>query len=374
MKIALIGNYAPDRQESMLRYAGLLASGLAEAGHDVTLAAPRAVLNRRSRPAAGVWKWIGYLDKYGVGLTDFRGATRAADVVHICDHSNAPYVPQRPTRPFVVTCHDLLAVRGALGENTDCPASFAGRLLQRSILRGLGRAHAVACVSAATMRDAQRLLDGRADRLLVAPNALSYPYRRLAPDIVRRRLAAVAALRSGEPYVLHVGSNLRRKNRECVIRAIAHVAPEWHGRAVFAGHALTADLRSLAAELAVDDRLVEVAAPENELLEALYNGALALLFPSRFEGFGWPIAEAQASGCAVICSDREPLPDVAGGAAILCDADDHAAFGRAVLELARNPRQRDELAECGTANAARYGRSAMIGRFVALYESLVART
>lgn len=370
MNIALIGSYAPDRQESMLRYTELLAGGLAEAGHRVTVAVPRQVLNRRGRPASGAWKWVGYLDKYCVGLADFATATRDADVVHICDHANATYVPRKPARPYVVTCHDLLAVRGALGESTDCPASFTGRILQRSILRGLRRAHAVACVSGATLTDARRLLDGYRGQLVVAPNALNYGYRRLPPEVVRRRLSTVDTLRDGEAYVLHVGSNLRRKNRECALRALADVAPAWPGKLAFAGLPLTDELRGLAQRLGVSERIVEIAKPDNELLEALYNGALALLFPSRFEGFGWPIVEAQACGCPVICSDREPLPEVAGEAAIMCDADDHAAFGRAIAELAASSTKRDELAARGLRNAARYGTASMIGRFLALYERL----
>ena len=60
--------------------------------------------------------------------------------------------------PVLVTCHDLLAVRGGLGEQTDTPASVTGKVLQRWILRGLRAADAVACDSEATMADAERLV------------------------------------------------------------------------------------------------------------------------------------------------------------------------------------------------------------------------
>lgn len=354
----------------MLRYADMMREGLLEAGHDVTLATPRQVLNASGRPAAGIWKWVGYLDKFVLSSADLRRAERDADVVHVCDHSNAMYVPGTPRRPYVVTCHDLLAVRGALGEDTDCPASFAGRQLQRFILNGLRRANAVACVSRATLRDAQRLLVNYAGKLVVTPNSLNYAYRMLPPEMTRERLGVVRDLHDGESYVLVVGSNLRRKNRETALRAVAHIAASWKGRIVFAGHPLNAELRSLAARLGVLERAVEVPNPSNELLEALYNGALALLFPSRHEGFGWPIIEAQACGCPVICSDVEPLPEVAGSGAVLCKPDDHAAFGRAALEMANNAEHRAGLSQAGLANASAYGRTQMIGRFVALYEQV----
>lgn len=368
MKVLLIGNYAPDRQESMLRYAALLRDGLVEAGHDVTLAAPGALLNYSSRPASGVWKWIGYLDKFVLGSRALASAAQHADVVHVCDHSNAVYVPLRSSRPYVVTCHDMLAVRGALGEETDCPAGFTGRQLQRRILGGLRRAHAVACVSAATLRDAQRLLGDYAGKLVVAPNSLNYPYLRRDAQATRKRLALTPGLSDGAPYVLNVGSNLRRKNREAAVRAVAGIAGSWNGKLVFAGQPLSPELRQLAMQLGIGSRLVDVVKPDNELLEALYSGAQALLFPSRFEGFGWPIIEAQACGCPVICSGVEPMNEVAGGAAIFCPPDDHAAFGTAILEIAGNRKRATALAQAGSDNARRYDRRAMIDQFVSLYE------
>jgi len=371
MRVVLIANYAPDRQESMLRYAQMMREGLEEARHEVTVAAPQIVLNRR-HATRGLWKWVGYADKYWLGKGEISRAIVRADVVHVCDHSNAVYVPRASRVPYVVTCHDLLAVRGALGEDTDCPASPAGRRLQHAILAGLRRSHAVACVSQATLRDAGRLLRGYAGQLTVNPNALNYPYRPLTAGEIASRLRRLPALAAGG-YVLHVGSSLRRKNRETALRAVAAVAGSWPGRMVFAGQPLSAELRGLAAQLQVSERVVEVAKPDNELLEALYGGALALLFPSRFEGFGWPIIEAQACGCAAICSDREPLPEVAGGAAIICDADDAAAFGRAILALAGDAQQRAALVQRGFTNAARYNRTDMISRFTALYSQVAGR-
>ena len=72
--------------------------------------------------------------------------------------------------------------------------------------------------------------------------------------------------------------------------------------------------------------------PPDNLLEALYNGAVALLFPSRFEGFGWPAIEAQACGCPVLCSDAGSLGEVVGNSGFVRGPDDEEAF---VAELRR---------------------------------------
>jgi glycosyltransferase involved in cell wall biosynthesis len=370
MKILLIGNYAPDAMESMARYAQLMHQGLREAGHQVTLVHPVTVLNRLQRGPHGVWKWIGYLDKHLLSVPGLRRAAADADIVHVCDHGNSVYVPLAAAVPHVVTCHDLLAVRGALGEQTDCPASLAGRQLQKSIVRGLRRAQALACVSSATKRDALRLLQGYTGAVTVTPNALNYPYRAITREQARGRLAAFPALDLANPFVLHVGSNLRRKNRQAVLRSVAAVRDSWPGRIVFAGEPLSAELRTLARELRLTDRVLEIVKPANEILEALYSQALALHFPSRFEGFGWPVIEAQACACPVICSNREPLPEVTGGAAILCDPEDFAAQGAAILKLAREPEIGEDLRYRGLRNAHSYATAPMIERFVSLYRQL----
>ena len=370
LKILLIGNYIPDAQESMLRYAALLHEALAAAGHQVDMLTPRAVLNRACQPPEGVWKWLGYLDKYLLGAPALRAAVSRADVMHVCDHSNAVYVPRSAPLPCVVTCHDLLAVRGGLGEDTDCPASFFGTHLQKSILSGLRRADGIACVSQATLVDAQRLLGSHVERLALVPLAMHHPYSILEESRARARLLA-DKVPIDLPFILHVGSNQRRKNRECVIRTLGALGARWRGNFVFAGKALTAEMKELAASLGVADRIIEVVKPSNELLEALYNATVALLFPSRFEGFGWPILEAQACGCPVICSDRAPFPEVSGGAAIMRDADDAAGFAEAILELQQQPERRENLRHRGLANAARYSREKMARHFSELYEDLL---
>jgi glycosyltransferase involved in cell wall biosynthesis len=373
MRILLIGNYAPDGQESMLRYAQMMLRGLSRASHDVRLVTPLAILNRGQRANRGVWKWIGYLDKYWAGTGGISRAVREADVVHVCDHSNSIYVPRSARRPYIVTCHDLLAVRGALGEETDCPASFAGRYLQRTILRGLRRAHAVACDSRATLGDAQRLLGSDYRGLLtLIPPALNYPYQRLDEKEARRRMAA-CGVSAGSPYILHVGNDHPRKNRALVLEAFARICASWRGQVVLAGEPIREEMRRRASNLGIAERVVEVVKPGNELLEALYNAAHALVFPSRFEGFGWPIIEAQACGCPVICSDRAPLPDVAGRGAIVCPVDDAGAVGEAILHLAQEPDRREELRRLGAENAARYGLDGMVRQFLEVYEQLSQR-
>jgi len=296
---------------------------------------------------------------------------RSVELIHICDHSNAFYAKYFPDVPVVVTCHDLLAVRGALGEETDCPASWTGRILQRWIVAGLSRARAVVCVSSATAADAIRLIgtSKNGPSIAVIENGLNYRYRPLPEEKLKARLEKVSQLKLDRPFVLHVGSHLRRKNRAGVVRIFARTKDHWNAQLVFAGDRLSNDLWTQARTLGIADRIVEIVSADSELLEALYNQAHALLFPSRFEGFGWPIAEAQACGCPVLCRDAAPMSDVAGGAALLRDIADEDGFAEDLLRL-RDPATREKYRGLGLQNATRFSARRMAEQYLALYRGL----
>ncbi|HEY1770330.1 MAG TPA: glycosyltransferase family 1 protein [Chthoniobacterales bacterium] len=372
--VLLIGNYPADQQQSMQRFASMMLRGLTNAGIAAELIQPQPLLGKIRFAGDFVAKWLGYIDKFVFFPAKLRARlSPAIHLVHICDHSNAMYGAHCQSLPVVASCHDLLAVRGARGESTDAPASRTGKYLQRWILSGLRRSTVVACASRATLRDAERLIeqtDGRPELLLIH-HGINHPYKRQPPTVARAHLTRVAALDLARTFLLHVGSNLRMKNREGVLRIFALTKNEWDGQLVFAGQKLTAELRSLGEQLGVLSRVVEVEDPPNELLEALYSSAFALLYPSRFEGFGWPILEAQACGCPVLCADREPMSEVGGEAALTHDLDDEAAFARSIIRLT-NAEEWRERSEKSLENAQRFTAEEMIAKYIALYRSLGA--
>lgn len=353
----------------------MMLDGLTAAGVPAELIEPQPFLGRFRLAGRFVTKWLAYIDKFVLFPWRLRRRLRSAPaVVHICDHSNAMYARGIPGIPVVVTCHDLLAVRGALGEQTDCPASLTGKWLQRWIVAGLRAVTVVACVSKATLEDARRLVvrgDGN-PKLDLIPLALSYPYRKLEADEVQVRLARFPLLKADTPFVLHVGSNLRRKNRQGVLRIFAQSKGQWNGLLVFAGEPLSDPLRSLGRQLGVLDRVVEVPDATSELLETLYNCATAFLFPSRFEGFGWPIIEAQACGCPVICSDRAPLPEVAGDAGLIHPVEKEESFAAEIIRLT-DPEERAKWSAKSLRNAQRFSTERMIAEYISAYRSSGAR-
>ena len=118
--------------------------------------------------------------------------------------------------------------------------------------------------------------------------------------------------------------------------------------------------------------LWEIPNAPDPVLEALYNCATALIYPSRSEGFGWPVLEAQACGCPVICSTVGPLPEVAGEAGLFHPVEDETGFAVDLLRLA-NDAERNIWSEKSIRNAERFSTDRMISDYTQLYHKLGAK-
>lgn len=369
MKILLVSNYLSDRQESMLRFATALADGLRNSGVDVQIARPESFFGRLKPGGSGVGKWLGYLDKFLLFPARLRGLAATADLVHICDHSNAMYVRHVADRPHLVTCNDMLAIRSARGEFRQNRTGCSGRILQRWILAGLRRARRLTCISQATRRDVLRLTGHREDIVSVTYMGQNFPYAPV-PEIA----AAAEARRRGEkvdpaifakfgvpsePYLLHVGGGQWYKNRPGVIAMHSALRQRMGAQAprlLIIGPPCAADVETRSGV-------------DNSSLAALYSGAELLLFPSLEEGFGWPIIEAQACGCRVLTTGKDPMAEVGGEAAFyLADPNDAAAGAEAIAQILRQSETvRAASVRAGIDNAARFSTQRMIREYLAIY-------
>jgi glycosyltransferase involved in cell wall biosynthesis len=370
--VLLIGNYLPDRWQSMLHFSRMMLDGLRACGLEATLIRPPAVFGRVQFFGATAAKWLGYIDKFILfRWCLWRSLAARPAIVHICDHSNSTYGRAVRRIPLLITCHDMLSVRGALGEETDCPPSFTGRILQRWILQGLRSVDIIACVSQSTAEDVNRLVINSANgpRVAIVPLGLNYPYHQLSRELAHERLKQIDSLDLTRPFIMHVGSNTPRKNRAAVLRIFARLKLNWNGQLVFAGDLLNRELQAAAKELNITDQIVQVENATNETLESLYTSAMALVYPSRFEGFGWPIIEANACGCPVVCSKSGPLPEVGGDAALFRDVDDEEGFAHDLLRLT-DPDERARWSAKALENAKRFSAARMISAYRDLYRSL----
>jgi glycosyltransferase involved in cell wall biosynthesis len=327
MNILLIGNYAPDQQRSMQRFLAMLEAGLRGKGLNVTVMSPPVVFGKLALNNRILKKWLGYVDKLLVFPRTLRRCPVSHDLVHICDHSNAMYatvLSRTEARgiPVVVTCHDLIAVRGASGAFPEIRVRWSGKKLQSLVRIGLTKATRVVCISRATAADLGRLLEVDEGRFPIVNLGIQESFRN--PALPPRQTPA--------PYFINVGDGSWYKNRAFVIAVFAQLKCSISDLVLkIVGAPITATEQRLLVEYRLQDSVFWLSGLSDDELCAEYRGAQALFFPSLIEGFGWPIIEAQAAGCPVITSDREPMREISGTAALLIDPSDVQAASEAIL-------------------------------------------
>lgn len=372
-KILLVGNYSPDRQHSMRLFCDTLSEGVREKSFHVSVVKPVERCGALLGRVKASRKWFGYIDKYLLFPPSFRRAAADADIVHICDHSNAVYGQSLGGRLWLVTCHDLLAVRSALGEFSENPTRASGRLLQKWILGSLKKAPCIVPISQATKRDVVRLVGEAHSSAPVIRNGLNYPYELLAADHVVGELMPLLGSRVASRYVLHVGGDAWYKNREIVLKSFAGAVSTIGDDTlslVLVGPR-NSRLFKLAEDLDIAGRAVFLDAVSARELNALYCGAQAFVFPSLAEGFGWPVLEALACGCPTATSDREPMTEVAGHAAIYCNPESVGSVKEALCFLLQESiSEREQRKRSGLEQASLFSATKMIEGYCDLYEQL----
>jgi glycosyltransferase involved in cell wall biosynthesis len=179
-------------------------------------------------------------------------------------------------------------------------------------------------------------------------------------------------------YVLHVGDLHARRNLAMVVRAVASVRRKQPALAslglVLAGvdRGTGASLQQSSDAGAGTSPLLTFAGPTSEaLLLALYRSAAALVYPSRYEGFGLPLLEAMACGTPVIAARTSSIPEVVGDAGVLLDPDDERAWVSEIERVLDDSNHRDRLREAGLARAREFSWERTARQTAAVYRSLL---
>jgi glycosyltransferase involved in cell wall biosynthesis len=377
--VCLISNYEEDSQESMLRYADHLEEMLHEKGVSVFRIAPRVVFGGMLKGV--VKKFLGYIDKYLFFPITLRLQCRRFEsdgipwMIHVVDHSNALYVRLAGKIPTLVTCHDVGAIKGSRGKLEDCRASIFGKQLQTMILSGLVKASMRVAVSHYTKRDFLELVDQKDQKILdqrtkVILNPIRLENQRVFENRSDDRILNLFNTTGVPRYLFHVGSNLRRKNREVILEVFARWRKE-DDLLVFAGEKLSVGLMEKARELGLQKWIVDVGRVDSTLLAQLYQNAFAFLFPSRFEGFGWPIIEAQACGVPVLTADNSAMPEVSGNSALIRNSEDVSGFVEDLLHLEVDS-EREKWIEKGRINVQRFNAAHFESEYLKLYEEMIS--
>ena len=304
----------------------------------------------RGRPARIAW----------TQLAAGRAARRAgAGLLHGVHYE----LPLAAGLPQVVTVHDLTLLTHPEWHERSKVAYFGWALR-----RALRRAARVLCVSATTADDLLRVLHVDPSRVDVTP---------LGTDLAPAPPDQVAAVRErlglARPYLLGLGTLEPRKDLPTLIAAFGTLARELPHDLVLAGLPGwgTGEVAAALAASGVAGRVRLAGYIPEEDKAALFTGAELFAYPSRYEGFGLPVAEAMACGVPVVTTTGGSLPEVAGDGAELVPPGDPGALAAAIRKLLDDAAAREELVRRGRARAAQLSWDRCAALTAAAYFSVV---
>ncbi|MGE0391930.1 MAG: glycosyltransferase family 4 protein [Vicinamibacterales bacterium] len=277
-----------------------------------------------------------------------RTAARArVDVLHALAYT-APFLAPMPV---AVTVHDVSYARH--------PEWYPHQrdAVRRAYYRiSATRADAVITPSHFSASEIQAAYGIRTDRIAVVPMAVEAAFAGAGPD-------ADAPLPDGvrDPFALHVGDIHARRSPDVVLAALAALAQRGGPsvQLVLAG-VDRGEVAALASR--APGCVLALGTVDEGVLTALYRRAALLVYPSRYEGFGFPIIEAMAAGLPVVASNAASMPEVAGDAALLVDPEDADGWAGAVTRLLHDGALRADLVARGRARAGEFtwGRTARL--------------
>jgi glycosyltransferase involved in cell wall biosynthesis len=240
--------------------------------------------------------------------------------------------------PFVFTIHDLIHLR------MEGESSLAKRRYYEWIVRpAIHKAHRVVTVSEFSKGEIVEWARVAPERILIAQPAAGSAFTRDGPRQQEDR-----------PYLLYVGNRKPHKNIGRMLRAfgLSGLVPDV--LLLLSGNRDEAAVQ-LIREAGVDESAIRFFGNmPDKRMASYYRGAVALLIPSLYEGFGLPALEAMACGTPVLAGNRASLPEVVGDAGMLVDPEDVGALANGIRTLAEDEDLRKALGRRGLDRSARF--------------------
>ena len=331
---------------------------------------------------------MGYIDQYILFPREAKRSIKRSspDTLFVyTDHALGPWVPLTAHRPHIIHCHDFLAQRSAKDQFIQNRVSWTGKKYQKYIRHGFSRGKNFISISQATKHDLESLLSEAPSRSVVVYNGLNQNFEPGDQKAAREQLSTRTGIDLRHGFVLHIGGNHWYKNRMGVIE----IYDSWrrnHAASaalplVMIGEKAGEDMNLIKENSACKNDIHFLHGLEDEWIRTAYRAATVFLFPSYNEGFGWPIAEAMASGCPVVTTNLEPMTEVAGGCAFLInrkpehqdDIKAWAAQSAQTLDQAvkLSGDQLDSFVKAGLENAKRFSSELMLDKVEAIYGEVV---
>ena len=268
-----------------------------------------------------------------------------ADIFHIIDGSQA-YISEWIKHPVsIATSHDIIPFLQLLGRFGNLQLGGSSRWLIKKSIKGLRQVEHVIAVSNNTASDLSSFAKVDPKAISVIPHAF-YPgistYANSNPP-----LSWSERRESKQAFILHVGNNAFYKNREGLFRIFSRIRSSCPIKLKLVGSDASQGERQIIKKLGIKNHVSFIIDSDDAKLFDLYQKACLFLFPSLYEGFGWPPLEAMALGCPVVCSNAASLPEVVGDAALICSPKDEEEIAENCLTVLQDASVANRLIERG---------------------------
>jgi glycosyltransferase involved in cell wall biosynthesis len=280
-------------------------------------------------------------------LTKWPGADQIGpktDLWHFTNYSTMP-----TSRPYVLTVYDLVQ-----HYYPEYVAEKTLQRLQKYLPRSLEKAEHILTISEATKKSFIEVMGVPEEKITVTLLAAEQIFHDPISPETKRAVAEKYAL--PKDYVLAVGTLEPRKNLRTLLEAYALLKPDQRQPLVVVGGQGWSfdETKALIGELKLADEVIFTGYVPDEDLPALYAGATVFVFPTHYEGFGIPVAEAMAVGVPVICSNTSSVPEVAGPAGRMFDPNSSAELADTLKEVLGSRTLQDEMATASQAQGRKF--------------------
>jgi glycosyltransferase involved in cell wall biosynthesis len=320
MKIILFTHPSFLDHQSMPRFAQMIMFGMEQKGHEVIEWTPKAFFYKLAFKKQVLEKWLGYLDQFLIFPIEVKirllSCTKETLFV-ISDNALGPWVPLISKRYHVVHCHDFLAQQSAFGLLPENRSGITGKQYQKFIFWGYSKAKNFISISKKTQTDLHFLLSKTPKISQVVYNGLNQNFEPVKDNIeLRKVLSNRYKINLSQGYILHIGGNAFYKNKFGVLEIYIQWATSFKATVplILIGEQPTKEMIAFKKKSIVSKSIYFLTNIDDLQLKQFYQGSSVMVFPSLYEGFGWPIIEAMASGSLVITTDEDPMKEVAGDA------------------------------------------------------------
>jgi alpha-1,3-rhamnosyl/mannosyltransferase len=262
--------------------------------------------------------------------------------------------------PVVVTMHDI--------QYATFPENFTPlkrRWLSYQVPFGLRRARVVTAPTGYVKRSLVDELGLADEAVVVVPHGLpgGFGAGPIDDDALRRRYDVPG------PFLLYPAATYPHKNHQVLLEALRRLDGDTDLRLVLIGGRGLGEeaLHRSVGALGLHGRVVRTGRVPDADRDGLLRLADALVFPSRYEGFGAPVIEAMAVGTPVLAADETALPEVVGDGGRLLPAGDAQAWAQAIHAVLSDPAERDRLVAAGRARANEFPASRSAAAMVDAY-------